>query len=346
VTATSIPPCPASGAGVHSWKMSVANLLRRAGLSQADAVLVIDEHATRPPSPGNETVVTVAKAYGEPWQPLPGGARHTYAPARRKLVEVQFDCAKLETMAAKIAQPKSWRHWLWERSPKRPEAMNPWSFLAHLYRPGERVQVFDRMESGAPIATVFITQPMDCRVPGVIRNGGRHGAGVWFLSNPVDGEWHLNPRLAKLSCRSAEAVTSFRYAVLESDQAPAYQWLAFVAQLPLRVAAIYTSGSRSVHCLIRLDAPSKAAWDAVIQPLKRPLKVLGADPACLSAVRLTRLPGCHRPEKGGFQRLLYLCPNPPEARLMDLPVLRTRVENLERWRNVCPRWNPNQEANQ
>jgi hypothetical protein len=252
-------------------------------------------------------------------------------------------------MANRITRPASWRHWLWERSPKRPEAMNAYSFLAHLYRPGEIVQVFDAMESKVPAHSVRVSEPMDCRVPGTVQAGGQPGRGVWFLCNPVDGRWHDtgdkdeagNP---VLSCRNWQAVTTFRYAVLESDQAPADLWLAFIAQLPLRIAAIYTSGGRSIHCLLRLDAPSKEAWDEVIRPLKRPLKVLGADAACLSAVRLTRLPGCWRPEKGGFQKLLYLHPDPPEAKLVDLPVLRTRFEMLDRWLNLCPRWNHNMEA--
>jgi hypothetical protein len=207
--------------------------------------------------------------------------------------------------------------------------------------------VFDKMsgrEGAKPIRTYLISQPMDCRVPEVIRQGGRFDLGIWFLCNPVDGRWHHNPRDDRQSCRSEESITSFRYAVLESDAARANLWLAFVVQLPLRIAAIYTSGSRSIHCLIRLDATNKAHWDEQIAPLKRPLKLLGADSAALSAVRLTRLPGCVRPETKGFQELLYLCPDPQDVRLMDLPVLRTRFAMLDRWRNLCPRWNPNQEA--
>lgn len=146
------------------------------------------------------------------------------------------------------------------------------------------------------------------------------------------------------SCRSEESIETFRYAVLESDQAAPDDWFAFIAQLPIRIAAIYSSGSRSVHSLIRLDARTKAEWDAQIQPLKRPLKLLGADAACLSAVRLTRLPGCWRPDKNRFQRLLYLCPNPTAQRLLDLPVLQSRAAALARWRQLCPRWNHNQGA--
>jgi hypothetical protein len=227
--------------------------------------------------------------------------------------------------------------------------MNAYSFLAHLYQPGEIIQVFDAMETKDPVQSVKLSAPMDCRVPEEIRAGGRFDRGIWFLCNPVDGQWHDTGEKDEagnpvLSCRNWQAVTSFRYAVLESDQALADQWLAFIVQLPLRIAAIYTSGSRSIHCLLRLDAPSKEAWDEAIRPLKRPLKVLGADAACLSAVRLTRLPGCWRPEKGGYQKLLYLHPDPPEARLVDLPVLRTRCEMLDRWLNLCPRWDRTMEA--
>ena len=168
--------------------------------------------------------------------------------------------------------------------------------------------------------------------------------------NPANGcrrrSLVLCPALSRFSASLWVSLTAFRYAVLESDQAPFDQWLSFIVQLPIRIAAIYTSGGRSIHALLRLDTASKAEFDDTIAPLKRPLKALGADPACLSAVRLTRLPGCWRPEKNGFQKLLYLCPNPPAVRLADLPVLRSRFEMLDRWRNLCPRWNPKQEAYQ
>jgi len=262
------------------------------------------------------------------------------------MTAVEFNPEKLKTIAGNIPQPSNWRHWLWERSPKRPETQNAFSFLAHLYRDGEKIHLFDFMEAKTPTQTITISHPMDCRAPASIRAGGQHGLGIWYLCNPVDGEWHHNPRLNTMSCRSEESLTAFRHVVLESDEAPFDQWLAFIVQLPIRVAAIYSSGGRSIHALVRLDAANKKEFDATIAPLKRPLKVLGADPACLSAVRLTRLPGCWRPEKNGFQKLLYLCPNPPDVRLADLPVIRSRFEALDRWRNICPRWNPNQEAYQ
>jgi hypothetical protein len=121
-------------------------------------------------------------------------------------------------------------------------------------------------------------------------------------------------------------------------------WIGFVVQLPIAVAAIYTSGARSIHCLFKINAASKMEFDAIIGPLKRPAKILGGDPGALSGVRLTRLPGCKRPEKDGFQRLLYLHPDPPRASLVDLPVLFRRDESLARWKALCPRWNKQTEA--
>ena len=337
-----LPPCPTAGSGVHSWQLSAANRCRWANIPQHEAERLIREAMTRPPKPATEVSSAVAKAYrstplARPWTPTSGGCR-----SPKPITAITFDPAKLHAIAAKITPPPNWRHWLWERSPKRPEAMLPLGFLKHLYRPGEKVLIFDCMESKEPLAVVTINDPMDCRTPAGVREGGT-GAGIWFLSNPVDGGWHPTGDLwpdgtPKLSCRSAAAVTSFRFAVLESDQAAAADWFALLAQLPLPISAIYTSGSRSIHALARIDAGSKEQWDNIVAPHKRRLRELGADSAALSAVRLTRLPGCRRPEKSGFQRLLYLNPDATTAPLLDMPVLETRNAALSRWREVCPRW--------
>jgi hypothetical protein len=123
--------------------------------------------------------------------------------------------------------------------------------------------------------------------------------GVWFLCNPVDGKRHPNPRLGgKASCRSEESVVAWRYLVLESDEAEPGQWLAALAQMPLRTGAIYTSGGRSIHALVRVDAESKAEWDATARRLKPFMTTLGGDPGAMTAVRLTRLPGCYRGQTG------------------------------------------------
>src|SRR5262249_11477047 len=131
-----LPPCPAAGTGVHSWILAAANYCHRDGLSEAEAERIISARMSRLPRPPNEVQTAIRKAYSSQWRPS-----GSFAPTGRRVVsiiEVGFDLARLRAVADKITQPANWRHWLWERSPKRPEAMNAYSFLAHLYRPEEK----------------------------------------------------------------------------------------------------------------------------------------------------------------------------------------------------------------
>jgi hypothetical protein len=138
-----------------------------------------------------------------------------------------------------------------------------------------------------------------------------HEAGVWFLSNPVDGLYHDNPRQGGQSRRSQESITAWRYAVLECDHKPKETWLPIwlriLVQLPLPIVSITYSGDKSLHALVRIDAASKAAWDQFVRGHLLPRVVsLGADPQALRAVQLTRLAGCYRGDS--LQELLYLNP--------------------------------------
>src|SRR5689334_716953 len=109
-----------------------------------------------------------------------------------------------------------------------------------------------------------------------------------------------------MSRRSEESIWSWRYAVLESDEADPGDWLRCLIQMPLRIVSICESGGRSIHALVRLDAASKEDWDSKVRKMKPALVTLGADPGALSAVRLTRLPQAKRGVR--VQRLLYLAP--------------------------------------
>lgn len=174
------------------------------------------------------------------------------------------------------------------------------------------------------------------------RSGGKDG--VWYLCNPVSGRWCPNPRQGgKLSRRSQESVTSYRHLVLENDtakdlwasaksaraegrnaDAAALEdrarseerlWKRFLAMVPLPIVAIYSSGGASWHALVRVDMPDKPSFDSYLRGgegigpgAKRVLPIFGADPNAMSAVRLTRLPGCTR--GGRLQRLIFLRPAP------------------------------------
>jgi hypothetical protein len=111
-----------------------------------------------------------------------------------------------------------------------------------------------------------------------------------------------------MSHRSEESITAFRYAVLESDCQPVEQWLRILVQLPLPIVSITSSGGKSLHALVEINASTKADWDKLIGAIKPRLINLGADPGALTAVRLTRLPNCYRGER--LQQLLYLEPTP------------------------------------
>lgn len=237
-------------------------------------------------------------------------------------------------------------------------------FLAHLYEPGERVLVFTQQWSQGD----FLAETnghgdgngQEWNTVNTYRLGATRGVkakrselptggkeGVWFLTNPVTGGWDINPNGRDgpvWSRRFHKVVTAWRYYVLESDVLPAELWRKVVVSLPLPIAAIYTSGSRSIHALVREQVDSKAQWDAVRDALRQIVCPLGADAGALSAVRLSRLPFCERagtrkkdgkyvrfPKsatadlssgKPGYQELLYLNPDPEHSAIRLLPARR------------------------
>lgn len=253
--------------------------------------------------------------------------------------KAEFDPAAL----AKIAKP--WRSvdllWLADRSSEDPAQVSRTRFLELLYRPGEKVKIFTSQASQGQ--ALWPCPEED------VPDAGKFG--VLYLAAPVDGKEYVNPRVppdkdgrAKVSTRSEESVTSWRWMVVESDSADVRDWLGCIVQMPLRIAALYTSGGRSVHALIRIDTRTKSEWDEAKAAVKPWLVILGADPGALSAVRLTRLPGCWREGKmvtskatkeqsykslatdksprGAMQKLLYINPDPQVRAICDLARLR------------------------
>ncbi len=212
----------------------------------------------------------------------------------------------LRRVANKVAEIHDVVRFLTERSPMPVARHDSASVLRHLYPPrsGEKVVVFSEIKSQGQF--LWDADRSDAIQQRHLPAGKD---GVWFLPQPVSGGYFPNPRCdGNLSRRSEEAVTAFRYAVLESDEADAEDWLRCLVQMPLRIACICESGGRSIHALARLDATSKSDWDRRIEPIKTVLITLGADRGALTAVRLSRLPQAMRGER--CQRLLYLNPLP------------------------------------
>jgi hypothetical protein len=218
----------------------------------------------------------------------------------------EFSPEVLKRIAAKTSAIGDVVASIMDRSPVVVETQDSASVLRRLYPfgSGEKILIFSTMESQGQM--LWEADKSD-----VIQN--RHlpvgEEGVWFLPQPVDGDYHPNPRMDnKPSRRSEEAILDWRFAVPESDEADADDWLRCLIQLPLRIACICESGGRSIHALVRVEAASKAEWDKMIGSAKPLLITLGADRGALSAVRLTRLPQSQRGQR--IQRLIYLNPKP------------------------------------
>jgi hypothetical protein len=186
-------------------------------------------------------------------------------------------------------------------------AIGPVEFLRSLFLLGEHVVTFTNPRSQGRLWSDFNSKP-DYQKLDYLRHGHQ---GVWYMIQPVDGYTYHNPRSGHESRRSEESVTAWRYAILESDRVQPEKWLKILVQLPLPIAAIYSSGGESIHALIRVDARSKVHWDQLMRgALLAGLSALGADPKALTAIRLSRLPQCMREETGKLQELFYLNPQP------------------------------------
>jgi len=226
----------------------------------------------------------------------------------------KFCLMVLKRIAGKVAVIANVVDFVRLASPVCVDTQDSASVLRRLYRhgSGEKVLIFSDMKSQGQF--VWEANRSDAIQNHHLPAGDE---GVWFLPQPVTGEFYANPRLGgKRSRRSEEAVTAWRYAVLESDEADPDDWLRCLIQMPLRIACICESGGRSIHALVRVDADSKASWNALIHQVKPALVTLGADRGALSAVRLTRLPQARRGER--VQRLLYLNPAPDGTPILRL----------------------------
>jgi hypothetical protein len=203
------------------------------------------------------------------------------------------------------------RSWLRDQCPLGAdlEELAPSDVLSVLYDDGETVCVLTDSRSQGDLWRVGGSRPEDLDQ---LQEGQEN---VWFLVQPIDREFYRNPRSRSISRRSEESVTAWRYAVLESDAIEPEIWLKILVQLPPPISAIYTSGGKSIHALIRVDADSKAHWDQMARHPRflRRLAELGVDPRTVTAVRLSRLPQCMRGETGKRQELLYINPDAIEC---------------------------------
>jgi len=338
--------CPASISGQrgHDAAFHTAAVLWNGfGLTEADTLMLLREWNCwcQPPWSEAELIHKVRSVAGArhsdargyllrngsgPGPEAPGTGRRDACPAPAPAPAKPAFCPMvLKRVAAKAASVRDVVAFIEGRSPVAVEGLGSAGFLRRLYPKGsgEKVLVFSEMRSQGQL--LWKADASDVIFEEDLPAGPE---GVWFLAQPVDGEYHCNPRLGgKPSRRSEESVTAWRYAVLESDEAGPDEWLRCLIQLPLRIASVCESGGRSIHALVRLDAESKADWDARVGAIKPVLVTLGADPGALSAVRLTRLPQAKRGEQ--VQRLLFLNPAPDGTPIIRMQSAQCGVQNAD-----------------
>lgn len=203
---------------------------------------------------------------------------------------------------------------LWEASPVRLESdwLADAALLAqHLYHPGERINfvtTYVGKDGKARPSGVGETVERDAFIALCSKGAPSSKAGGWLRMNPVDGQGVTDAN-----------VTAYRFALLESDCVPIELQLSLWTRLPLPVACIMSSGGKSFHCWVRVDATSADEYRASVSRMLALLHRFGADGKNKNPSRLSRLPGAQRiiGAKGdGRQRLLYLNPNPKQRAIL------------------------------
>lgn len=307
--------CPSAHNGVHPWVFKVARYLHR--YHPPEQICSILEQRVADcgrPVETHEIVDAVRNSGSCKWEPSGKNASERRAewlasPTRKRVPEFN---PELAMRAATRVPVDITPEWLKTRSPFSVSCSTA-EFLESIFKPNEKALVFNRYKSQGHL------WPTGVSIESFSRQHWTDGA--WFLCNPVDGQSHWNSRLLKMSRRSEESITSFKFAVLECDQKPKEKWfpvwLKILVQLPLEIVSITDSAGISAHALVRVACQSKQAWDQFKRETLRPLVPFGADDGALSAVRLTRLPGCYRGDRR--QELLYLNPSADSTPIYERP---------------------------
>src|SRR5258707_1908213 len=142
-------------------------------------------------------------------------------------------------------------------------------------------------------------------------NTPESAAGAWIRLNPV-----TETGSGKSGAHCDSDVTAYRYILLESDALPIDLQLSFLGWLSLPIAAIVSSGGKSVHAWVKLDCDDSQDFSATVDHILGRLAQFGIDQANKNPSRYRRLSGAMREigvEPPGQQKLLYLNPNPKGA---------------------------------
>ncbi|MDQ3314336.1 MAG: hypothetical protein M3505_06870, partial [Verrucomicrobiota bacterium] len=176
-----------------------------------------------------------------------------------------------------------------------------------MYRPEENINVVAAHIKGKPVGRGLTKVAREWMREAQARQLVCGDAGAWIRMNPTDGHG-----------MSDSNITAYRFALIESDKLSLGLQFAMYARLPLPINALISSGGKSIHAWIRVDAPSAEEYRRRLKvdifPLLAPF---GFDRANTNPSRLARLPGVTRKFNStgtGEQRLIYCAPDAREFR--------------------------------
>lgn len=120
---------------------------------------------------------------------------------------------------------------------------------------------------------------------GAVFGDYKEQAGAWIRFNPLDGKGVKN-----------ENVTDFRYALVESDCMALEEQNALIREIELPVAVLVYSGGKSVHAIVKIDAPNYDEYRKRVDYLYDICKKngLNIDRQNRNPSRLSRMPGVIR----------------------------------------------------
>ncbi len=286
-----IKPCPASGQGCHSWMYGAAHALVANGFADEIIDRWITHYLERTPQP-REIADTVSKVRAE--------VEGLIEPKARVSLKREFDEEKLKALTAEGPLPVE--DFL-QSSPIAVADITASEFLRRLYPKQANIIFTDQQSQGKLVWNE--TMP-DFLVDNAIT---KNTEGAWIMVNPVNGKFLPIPRLGKKSQRAEENLVAYEYLLIESDSVEMELWLRVLSKLDLPIVAVTTSGSKSAHALVRVGQKDREGYLARASEIADLVVPLGADPAAMSAVRLTRVPGCMRRDTGKAQTLIYFNPD-------------------------------------
>lgn len=288
-------PCPTSGQGCHTWMFGAAHALVANAYDDQFIDQWITHYLQRDPQP-REIVDTIANVRAE--------AEGLIEPRPKVSLKREKDEDRLVELTKE--GPLSIEDFK-ASSPVSPADVSTSEFLRHLYGGKHNIIFVDQQTQGK---LLWHEKVPDLAVDQAITNNTE---GAWVMVNPVDGQFKAIERLGKKSRRAEENLVAYEYLLIESDSVELELWLRVLSNLNLPIVSVTTSGSKSAHALVRVNAKDRAEYLEKASEIADVLVPLGADPAAMSAVRLTRVPGCMRKDTGKAQTLIYF--NPEAGRL-------------------------------